>query len=371
MKAKVDLIFGTRPEAIKVAPVFKALQNKAELETRLIATGQHRELLAQALSAFGLQATCNLDVMKAGQTLSQLTASLLTALESLYSKDKPQLILAHGDTTTCYAAALSAFYHGIPFFHLEAGLRTFRLNSPFPEEFNRQCITKMASHHFACSEAAVKNLLSDGISDDSITLSGNTLYDAINEMQAETKKDKLAASSFFKAKIAKCKSTVLMTLHRRARGTESLKPVMEAIKNVADLHPDTCFVYPVHPSPAASSLASEVFSSMPNVLLCPPLDYPDFLTLMANSNLILTDSGGVQEEAAYLGKSVLVLRDCSERNDGIERGSTEIVGTDPAQIFARTTETIKNLHTTSLSQVQISESPSQIIAEVVAQRCSA
>ena len=362
-QTNVHVIIGTRPEAIKTAPVFKALSEKPGLNTKLISTGQHRELLGQALDAFGLKPDFDLQVMREGQTLSQLTSNLLKALEELFAVDKPDLVLAHGDTTTCYAAALSAFYHGIPFFHLEAGLRTFRLDSPFPEEFNRQCITGMSAHHFATSEEARQNLLDDGVSAASITVTGNTLFDAINQMNLESNVGVMTNSNFAKS--------VLLTLHRRAQGTASLKPVMDALKQVADQNLDTCFIFPVHPSPAVSKLAAEIFSSAPNIVLCPPLQYPEFLSLMAKSSLILTDSGGVQEEAAYLGKNVLILRDFSERNDGIDMGTTQIIGTDPAKIFAKTNEALANVSAKKVPQAFLAQSPSRIVADVVMERCTA
>lgn len=366
----VHVIIGTRPEAIKTAPVFKAMAAKSGLDTKLISTGQHRELLSQALSAFDLEPTYDLQVMREGQSLSQLTSNLLLAMENLFRHDKPDVVLAHGDTTTCYASALSSFYHGIPFFHLEAGLRTFRLDSPFPEEFNRQCITKMASHHFATSMTAQQNLLEDGIDSESITVTGNTLYDAIQQMNPGKQEQTLLNFDprFDRDDFSK---TVLLTLHRRAQGTASLKPVMDALKQVADKQPNTCFVFPVHPSPAVSKLAAEVFSGVPNIVLSPPLEYPEFLTLMAESSLILTDSGGVQEEAAFLGKNVLVLRDVTERNDGVDSGTTQIVGTDPSRIYNKTMEALNSVTYKPMTSISMAESPSRIVADVVLERCSA
>lgn len=368
-KPKVHLIIGTRPEAIKTAPVYKALADRRELDTRLISTGQHRELLGQALGSFGLKPSHDLQIMREKQTLSQLTANLLVALEGLFLADKPDLILAHGDTTTCYASALSAFYHGIPFFHLEAGLRTFRLDSPFPEEFNRQCITKMASHHFATSDEAHANLLEDGVNRQAITVTGNTLYDAIEQMSPNGNGSALLRDFGFNNDTFS--KTVLFTLHRRAQGSSSLKPVMDSLKQVAKQNPQACFIFPVHPSPSVRDLAKEVFSNSSNVMLSPPLEYPEFLTLMLNSSLVLTDSGGVQEEAAYLGKKVFVLRDFTERGDGISKGTTQIIGTDPAEIFARTNEELKKSHSKQFAQSSASQSPSRIVADVVMGRCSA
>ncbi len=370
-KTNVHIVIGTRPEAIKTAPVYKALTTREELTTRLISTGQHQELLTQALAAFDLKPDFDLQVMRKGQSLSQLTSNLLLALENMFAKEKPDLVLAHGDTTTCYAAALSSFYHGIPFFHLEAGLRTFLLDSPFPEEFNRQCITKMSAHHFATSENAHKNLIADGVKPENITVTGNTLYDAISQMSASSRRvgtsKKLAEHD-----LAKYAKTVLMTLHRRAQGSVSLKPIMEALRMVAEQQPQSCFIFPVHPSPAVSNLACEVFDAIPNVILCPPIEYPEFLRLMSESTLILTDSGGVQEEAAFLGKNVLVLRDASERCDGIGNGTTQVIGSDPSFVFKRTCELLANAESKpSFKHPPMDRSPSSIIADVIARRNSA
>ncbi len=359
----VHIIVGTRPEAIKMAPVYEELSLNPSLRVRLVSTGQHQTLTRQALHAFGMKPDYDLQVMRHGQTLSQLTANLLVELELLFKKEKPDLILAHGDTTTCYATALSAFYHTIPLFHVEAGLRTFRLDSPFPEEFNRQCVSKMAAHHFAPTDSAQKNLVEEGISSSVVTVTGSTVFDAIELSR------KLSPHSMMQTQ-SRSKS-VVFTLHRREQGTTGLRQIMDGIRSAADRNLDTSFIFPVHPNPVVQSTARDVFSSAKNVTLMNPLEYPEFLALLSRSSLVLTDSGGVQEEAAYLGKQVLILRDISERPDGFTSGTTKIIGTNTAAITSEINRRLA-LHSCDVlpDPIASSESPSKIIANVVGERCS-
>ena len=359
----VYLIVGTRPEAIKMAPVYAALSQKTGLRVRLISTGQHQSLLHQALGSFGITADHDLGVMRPGQTLSQLTANLLIALEALFKREKPDLILAHGDTTTCYATALSAFYHNIPLFHVEAGLRTFRLDSPFPEEFNRQCVARMASHHFAPSDIAFQHLIDEGVSSQSITVTGSTVYDAI----------KLTQKEFSDASAIAGQKTAVITLHRREQGSDGLASIMAAIRTAAQTHQDTTFMFPVHPNPTVQTLSERILGATENVVLMPPLEYPQFLAMLNQASLVLTDSGGVQEEAAYLGKRVLILRDISERDDGFGSGTTKVIGTEPERIVAAIAHYLNA--TAGVSQAMNGfgigvPSASQMIADVVAEQCS-
>ncbi|MGE0172523.1 MAG: non-hydrolyzing UDP-N-acetylglucosamine 2-epimerase [Oligoflexales bacterium] len=368
----IHVIIGTRPEAVKIAPVFLALQGKNNLRVRLISTGQHRDLLGQTLSAFGLKPFRDLKVMIPGQSLSQLTANLLVKFEGLFGEERPDLVLAHGDTTTCYASALSCFYHSIPFFHVEAGLRTYRLDSPYPEEFNRQCVTQMASHHFTPCEQAKNHLLSEGIDPQAITVAGNTVHDAIRLM-LETKNEGIADADIIQ-KVSEYEKIAVLTMHRRETGSDSLSDVLTAIKQVAAREPSTAFVFPVHPNPQVKTLAEAILSGTSNVLLTPPLNYPDFLSLLSRSSLVLTDSGGVQEEAAYFGRKVLVLRDTTERNDGFAESTTKIIGTNPENVIAEISASLSGVSVRLTPDKLFSDShrsPSQIVADVVDEKCRA
>lgn len=359
----VHLIVGTRPEAIKMAPVYAALRQRKGFTVRLVSTGQHQNLLHQALGSFGIAADHDLGVMRPGQTLSQLTANILIALETLFKREKPDLILAHGDTTTCYATALSAFYHNVPLFHVEAGLRTFRLDAPFPEEFNRQCVARMASHHFAPTDLALSHLLAEGVSSQAVTVTGSTVYDAIKLAQREASESLPTIHQ----------KTAVITLHRREQGQDGLAGIMAAIRSAAQIQQDTTFLFPVHPNPAVQKLSEQILGSSQNIVLMPPLEYPQFLAMLNSASLVLTDSGGVQEEAAYLGKQVFILRDISEREDGLGDGTTQIIGTDPNRILAAITQF---LNTYKVPELQVRAfatgvpSASEMIADVVAEQCS-
>jgi UDP-N-acetylglucosamine 2-epimerase (non-hydrolysing) len=360
---KVHIVIGTRPDAIKMAPVYKALKSKAELEVKLVSTGQHKELLQQVFESFSLSPDIDLGVMKAGQSLSQLTVGLLNGMERLYQNDRPDIVLAHGDTTTCYATALSAFYHSVPFFHVEAGLRTYRINSPFPEEFNRQSVAHLATHHFAPTEIEKNNLLRDGILEKAITVTGGTIHDAIRDMQA------LDISPL---SLGLNRNVVVFTLHRREH-LKQLQEMMTAIKNAAKASQEVLFICPLHPSPAVRECALKVFNNIDNVILTDPLKYPDFLNLLSKSKLIVTDSGGIQEEASFLGKQTLLLRENTERLDGLRDGFTHLIGNDPYQIEQRI---LKHLDQVTEKKF-VSENgnliprASDIVASVVHQRCFA
>jgi UDP-N-acetylglucosamine 2-epimerase (non-hydrolysing) len=370
----IHVIIGTRPEAVKIAPVFKALQGRDNLRVRLISTGQHKEILEQTLRAFDLKPFRDLKAMIPGQSLTQLTANLLVKLERLFYGERPDIVLAHGDTTTCYATALSCFYHSIPFFHVEAGLRTYRIDSPFPEEFNRQCIAQMASHHFAPSAHAMNNLVAEGVDPRAITVAGNTVLDAIQLM--ERRKPAGMSEPEVLRQAAQFEKTAVLTLHRRETGAGSLGDILATIREVAAKRPDTAFVFPVHPNPQVKILAEGILSDQENVFLTKPMSYPDFLTLLSRSSLVLTDSGGVQEEAAHLGKKVLVLRDVTERSDGIEQDSTKVIGTDRHRIFLEISAALSGV------AIQVNgsaarcfdtsaKSPSEIVADVVEEKCRA
>jgi UDP-N-acetylglucosamine 2-epimerase (non-hydrolysing) len=360
---KVHIVVGTRPDAIKMAPVYKALKSKGSLDIKLISTGQHKELLQQVFQSFDLSPDVDLGVMKAGQSLTQLTVGLLNGLENLYQKDRPDIILAHGDTTTCYATALSAFYHSVPFFHVEAGLRTYRIDSPFPEEFNRQSVAHLTTHHFAPTEVEKANLLRDGILEKAITVTGGTIHDAIRDMQGLNLTSKSLDTN---------KNVVVFTLHRREH-MEQLKGMMIAIRNAATVSKEALFVCPLHPSPIVKKCATEVFKDINNVILIDPLNYPDFLNLMSNSKLIVTDSGGIQEEASFLGRQTLLLRENTERQDGLKDGLTHLIGTNPFQIehsILKHLELVSN-NQTVLNEKAPSKRASEIVASVVYEKCYA
>ncbi len=265
--------------------------------------------------------------MKAGQSLSQLTARLLIKLEEHFAGDKPDLVLAHGDTTTCFATAISSFYHQVPFFHVEAGLRTYRLNSPFPEEFNRQTIAPIARHHFAPTELEKENLLRDGVSPSLITVTGSTVHEAVQTMISKEN----PASSITFPELTESRPLVVVTLHRR-EATESLQNTLHGLKGAASSRPDALFICPVHPNPLVQNAFRTYLKDVDNVILTEPLEYPQFVSLLMRSHLIVTDSGGVQEEAAFLGKKVLLARSETERADGLESGLVKLVGLNPENV---------------------------------------
>ncbi|MGE3759213.1 MAG: non-hydrolyzing UDP-N-acetylglucosamine 2-epimerase [Pseudobdellovibrionaceae bacterium] len=265
--------------------------------------------------------------MRPGQSLSQLTSRLLTQLETHFSQNRPDLILAHGDTTTSFATAVSSFYHQIPFYHVEAGLRTHRLNSPFPEEFNRQSIAPIAHHHFAPTEIEKENLLLDGISPCAITVTGSTLHEAVSEMQLKLKSRELPFDSQDSGR-----PIVVVTLHRR-ESSNVLETTLIGLKNSALLQREALFICPVHPNPNVQKAFQAHLSGVENVVLTTPLEYPQFISLLLKARLVVTDSGGVQEEAAFLGKPVLLARQETERLDGIDSGLVQIMGLKPGDII--------------------------------------
>jgi UDP-N-acetylglucosamine 2-epimerase (non-hydrolysing) len=294
--------------------------------------------------------------MLKGQSLSSLTSKLLLSLENIFAESKTDLVLAHGDTTSCFATAVSSFYNHIPFFHVEAGLRTRLLNSPFPEEFNRQTVTQIASHHFAPTETEKKNLLIDGISDSAITVTGSTVHDAVDLMGVE--RDLSIGEKNSARKI------VVVTLHRR-EGVDSLPLLLQQIKHAACEHLETVFVVPVHPNPAVQEIMAKNLSGVENIQLTAPMAYPRFLALLLKSSLVITDSGGVQEEAAFLGKRVLLARDTTEREDGVLSGLVTLVGTSSKNLQEQVAGALRArvLPATSISPRV--RSASQIIASHV------
>ena len=332
---KVMTIFGTRPEAIKMAPLVKELEGRNEIESIVCVTAQHREMLDQVLNIFNIVPDYDLNIMKQGQTLSEITSRVLMGLEDVIKKEKPNIILVHGDTTTTFAGSLAAFYNQVDIGHVEAGLRTWNKYSPFPEEMNRQMVDRMTDMYFAPTEVSRKNLLQENIPEEKIYVTGNTAIDALkttvkedynNEILNWVGKDKL----------------ILLTAHRRENLGEPMKHIFRAVKRIVEEYPDVKVVYPIHLNPKVREIANEIFKGIDKVRLIEPLEVIDFHNFQNKSYIILTDSGGIQEEAPSLGKPVLVLRDTTERPEGIAAGTLKLVGTNEEKIYIETKKLLDN-----------------------------
>lgn len=323
---KVMCVFGTRPEAIKMCPLVKELKNRSELETVVCVTGQHRQMLDQVLEAFEVVPDYDLSIMKDRQTLFDVTTNILGKIKGVLEEEKPAVVLVHGDTTTTFVTTLACFYLQIPVGHVEAGLRTYNIYSPWPEEFNRQAVGIVAEYNFAPTEMARQNLLREGKDDKSIYVTGNTAIDAL---KTTVKKD----YKHPELEWAKGSRLVLLTAHRRENLGEPMYHMFRAIKRIVDETKDVKVIYPIHMNPAVRQAAKEVFGDDDRFHIIEPLDVLDFHNFMARAHLILTDSGGIQEEAPSLGKPVLVMRDTTERPEGIEAGTLKLVGTDEEIIY--------------------------------------
>ena len=338
MKKKILLVFGTRPEAIKMAPLVKVLQADAEhFETRVCVTAQHRQMLDQVLDVFNIQAEYDLNIMAPGQDLYDITSKVLLGLRDVLREFTPDVVLVHGDTTTSMAAALAAFYQQIKIGHVEAGLRTYDLSSPWPEEMNRQVTDRMCNYYFAPTIESRDNLLREGVDKTKIYVTGNTVIDALLmavDMIATNpiKQQELQAELTAKGYTVGNRRYILVTGHRRENFGEGFLHICQAIKELATQHPDIDIVYPVHLNPNVQKPVFELLSGLSNVYLIAPLDYLPFVYAMQHSHLILTDSGGVQEEAPSLGKPVLVMRDTTERPEAVAAGTVKLVGTDSVAI---------------------------------------
>lgn len=344
MKKKVFLVFGTRPEAIKMAPLAKQLAADGRFEVKVIVTGQHREMLDQVLHAFAIIPDYDLNIMHQGQTLSEITSRVLEKLTTILQKERPDILLVHGDTTTTFSAALSAFYQQIPIGHVEAGLRTWDKYSPFPEEMNRQLTDDLTDLYFAPTMKSKENLIKENHSEKYIYVTGNTAIDAM--------KNTLDENYEIPAEISKNqKRIVLVTMHRRENLGEPMHSVFNAIRKAANDYPDTQFIFPMHKNPAVREVARDVLGGAENVSLIEPLDVIDFHNYAKQSYLILTDSGGVQEEAPSLGVPVLVLRDQTERPEGVAAGTLRLVGTDTQAVYM----TIKELFEDSSAYEKMSK----------------
>jgi UDP-N-acetylglucosamine 2-epimerase (non-hydrolysing) len=335
----IAVVIGTRPEAIKMAPIIHGLlQNRAEFDTKVYATGQHLEMLSQALSVFGIIPDVNLKLMSPGQGLGAITSAIIAGMSDVFVKNRPDIVLVHGDTTTALSTAIAAFYEKISVGHVEAGLRTYNLESPFPEEFNRQTIGRIAKWHFAPTMASKSNLLAERVLEEQITVTGNTVIDSLlwtlqridnsASLRAgiEGKLDEVLGFEWKRERF------VLITSHRRENFGDGLQNICEALLQLSQEVPSVHFVYSVHPNPSVSVPVNIILGGAKNVHLIEPLDYQHFSHLLRSSYLVLTDSGGVQEEAPSLGKPVLVMRDSTERPEAISAGTARLVGSSREKI---------------------------------------
>ena len=340
---KILLVFGTRPEAIKMAPLVKALQKDTEhFETRVCVTAQHRQMLDQVLEVFGITPEYDLNIMAPNQDLYDITAKALLGLREVLKDFRPDTVLVHGDTTTSMAASLAAFYMQIPVGHVEAGLRTYNMLSPWPEEMNRQVTDRICTYYFAPTEQSRANLLQENIDAKKIFITGNTVIDALLmavDIISTTAgvKEKMAKELQEKGYTVGDREYILVTGHRRENFGDGFLHICKAIKELAALHPEMDIVYPVHLNPNVQKPVYELLSGLSNVYLISPLDYLPFIYAMQHSTLLLTDSGGVQEEAPSLGKPVLVMRDTTERPEAVEAGTVKLVGTNAEAIVSNVT----------------------------------
>lgn len=345
---KILLVFGTRPETIKMAPLVKALQKDTEhFETRVCVTAQHRQMLDQVLEVFGITPEYDLNIMAPNQDLYDITAKVLLGLREVLKDFRPDTVLVHGDTTTSMAASLAAFYMQIPVGHVEAGLRTYNMLSPWPEEMNRQVTDRICTYYFAPTEQSRANLLQENIDAKKIFITGNTVIDALLMAvdiisTAAGVKEKMAKELQEKGYTVGDREYILVTGHRRENFGDGFLHICKAIKELAALHPEMDIVYPVHLNPNVQKPVYELLSGLSNVYLISPLDYLPFIYAMQHSTLLLTDSGGVQEEAPSLGKPVLVMRDTTERPEAVEAGTVKLVGTDAEAIVSNVTALLQD-----------------------------
>lgn len=332
---KIMTVFGTRPEAIKMAPLVKALEYDAELEPMIVVTAQHREMLDSVLHTFNIKPHYDLNIMEKGQTLSDITSRAMTKLEDVIKKERPDMVLVHGDTTTTFSGALAAFYNKVAIGHVEAGLRTRHKYAPFPEEVNRQMVSNLADLHFAPTKGAANNLLQENKSPDSIIITGNTAIDTLElTIQKEYTSDIIRKHQG--------KRIILLTVHRRENVGQPMINIYKAMRKIVDEYEDIVIVSPLHLNPKVRELAYEYLGEHERIELIEPLDVVDFHNFANKAYLILTDSGGIQEEAPSLNKPVLVLRDVTERPEGVTAGTLKVVGTDFDNVFKSTTEILEN-----------------------------
>ena len=323
---KVMLVFGTRPEAIKMCPLVNELKKREELQTVVCVTGQHRQMLDMVLEAFDVTPDYDLSIMKDKQTLFDVTTNILNRIKEVLEKEKPDMVLVHGDTSTTFVTALACFYLQIPVGHVEAGLRTYNIYSPYPEEFNRQAVSIISKFNFAPTELSKQNLLKEGKNPESIYVTGNTAIDAL-------KTTVRVSYTHPELEWANGSRLIMITAHRRENLGEPMRHMFKAIRRVMDEHPDVKAIYPIHMNPVVREIANEYLGDDDRIHIIEPLDVLDFHNFMSRSYLILTDSGGIQEEAPSLGKPVLVMRDTTERPEGIAAGTLKLVGTEEETIY--------------------------------------
>lgn len=360
---KVLFVFGTRPEAIKMAPVVKEFaKHSGKFDTKICVTAQHREMLDQVLDLFDIEPDYDLDIMQPNQDLYDVTSRIILKLRDIYKEVQPDIVLVHGDTTTTFAASLAAFYQKIAVGHVEAGLRTGNIYAPWPEEMNRKLTGSLTQYHFAPTERAKQNLLKEGVDEQNIFVTGNTVIDALYLILDKLKKspnlekeiiqklvskslpeDKLDAWNHSPGEDKKNRRLILITGHRRENFGDGFQNICKAIKKIADTHPDYDIVYPVHLNPNVQKPVYEILGDTQNIYLIEPLDYLPFIYLMSNSYIVITDSGGIQEEAPGLGKPVLVMRETTERPEAVDAGTVKLVGTDADLIYKETAKLIEDL----------------------------
>lgn len=332
---KVMLVFGTRPEAIKMCPLVNELKTRKELETVVCVTGQHRQMLDQVLEAFQVEPDYDLSIMKERQTLFDVTTNILNNIKEVLEKEKPNVVLVHGDTSTTFVTALACFYLQIPVGHVEAGLRTYNIYSPYPEEFNRQAVSIISQFNFAPTELSKNNLLKEGKKEETIFVTGNTAIDALKTTVREdyTHPDLEWASD---------SRLIMITAHRRENLGEPMQHMFRAIRRVMDEHPDVKAIYPIHMNPVVREIADSILGDDERIRIIEPLEVLDFHNFLNRSYMILTDSGGIQEEAPSLGKPVLVMRDTTERPEGIAAGTLKLVGTEEETIYQNFKSLLEN-----------------------------
>ena len=333
---KVMLVFGTRPEAIKMCPLVNELKGRKNIETLVCVTGQHRQMLDQVLEAFDVEPDYDLSIMKDKQTLFDITTNILNSIKDVFEKERPDVVLVHGDTSTTFVTALACFYLQIPVGHVEAGLRTYNIYSPYPEEFNRQAVGIVAKYNFAPTELSKENLLKEGKSPDSIYVTGNTAIDALKTTVRED-------YSHPELEWAKDSKLIMITAHRRENLGEPMHNMFRAIRRIIDEHPDVKAIYPIHMNPVVRKAAEEELGGCDRIRIIEPLEVLDFHNFLSRSYMILTDSGGIQEEAPSLGKPVLVMRDTTERPEGIKAGTLKLVGTDETVIYENFKMLLENI----------------------------
>lgn len=343
MISKHLIIFGTRPEAIKMAPLVQEFKKQKTFDTKVCVTAQHRKMLDQVLDFFDIQPDYDLNLMKPKQTLYSLTADIIMGLKAILEEYQPHYVYVHGDTTTSMASSLAAFYFGTKVVHVEAGLRTYNKHAPFPEEINRQLTGRIADFHLAPTPAAKKNLLREQVPEKTICVTGNTVIDALFASIERVKTYENEEIKELKASLDLSKKLILITGHRRENQGEGFERICRALRTIAQSHPEVQLIYPVHLNPKVQKPVYEHLEGVPNIRLIAPLSYPAFVWLMHKSYLIITDSGGIQEEAPSLGKPVLVMRDTTERPEAVDAGTVILVGTDNKKIVSETEALLTNV----------------------------